>query len=822
MIGVPRHSESGMNGSQFRDDSSPAAHPVDFDRLIPAARRQIGVVIVACIISAFGAAGWILASVPRYTADAFILIDNKRVRAVEDAYDINTPSSDGASSVIDSQVEVVRSENVALSVIRKLDLLSDPKFDANLPAGPDLVSRVRHTISQFLGWEDAAATKSEDSGNARDQEYQALLHQAANALRLNVDVHRVPRAMVLQISYTSQDPATAARIANAYAEAYLADQLDGKFEATKRASSWLEGRIEELKKKALAADLAIQKFKEEHGLVSSGGKLVNEQQLNEINSQLVLARSEVARAEALYKRIDSIVKNHQTDAVVSEAIGNGIIAQLRGKYLDASKRESEISQRLGPHHQQAANLREEMRQYERLMFEELGRLAESYRSEVEIARNKEKTLTASLATSVSVNANENKILVPLHELEREGEAYRNLYRTYLERYQAALQQQSFPIIEARIITSASAPSKPSYPKKAVILLVFLFIGGSAGVAIGVWREFKERGFQSEEQVRSDLGLECLGILPLLSSRFTDQEDNDYRASQRILDGKSPTASHIVRPKLGLMSYVLDNPGSGFAETLLAVKLAADMKLAGHSSKLIGIVSSLPSEGKSVFSKNLGSLLAKTGCSTLLIDADLRAPNLTRSTAPAARAGLVEAVINGQPLEEILWYEERSGLSILPTVVHARPSHTSEFLASVGMKELLAQVTSQYDYVLVDLPPLGPVVDARAMAPEIGAFVLVVEWRRAARKMVRNILSNEIELYRKCLGVVLNKVNISEMKLYETYSSRYFHYKDYVQSYYVEAPPSRKSRWRSSSAEEDDDMAAPDRASNEAREKRLSA
>ncbi len=362
---------------------------------------------------------------------------------------------------------------------------------------------------------------------------------------------------------------------------------------------------------------------------------------------------------------------------------------------------------------------------------------------------------------MSVNASENKVLVGLRELEREGEAYRNLYQSYLQRYQQALQQQSFPIIEARIITSASPPIKPSHPKKIPILMLFLLLGGMVGTVLGFLREFRERGFQSDEQIKKDLGLECLGILPQLPSRLTENPPAQNEGSKEGTH-QSPFATHkstrdsqsgprYIRPCSGLMSYVLDNPGSGFAETLLAVKLAADVKLAGQSSKIIGVVSCLPSEGKSAFSKNFGSLLAKLDAKTLLIDADLRAPKLSRSTAHTARVGLIEAVMNRRPLEELLWVEESSGLSILPTITHARPSHTSEFLASPGMRSVLTQASSQFDYVLVDLPPLGPVVDARAIASQIDAFVFVVEWRRTARKMVRNILFNEAAIYQKVHG-----------------------------------------------------------------------
>jgi succinoglycan biosynthesis transport protein ExoP len=764
-------------GAQMGDERRPEALSLDLDRLFAAMRRQALVAGGSLLLAIFCGFAWILTSTPLYTAKAFILIDNKRIRAVENAYDLDTPSSDVAASVVDSQVEVIRSENVAEAVIKGLDLLSDPEMQALITPKKSLFTRIRdrlHLSTQF------SASPTEP------------LRLAADVLRDGVDISRLPRTMVLQISYTSVDPEKAASIANAFAESYLADQLNAKYEATRRASDWLEQRMLELKQQTRLSDLAIQKYKADNGLITAGGKLVNEQQLNEINSQLTLARGETARAEAYYQRIQAIIDKHQTDAIVAEAIGNGIIAQLRSKYLDASKRESEISAKLGKEHFQAVSLRDEMREYEKLMFEELGRLAESYRSEVQIARSKEETLKANLEKSVGENAKENKVLVGLRELEREGEAYRTLYQSFFQRYQEALQQQSFPIIEARVITTAIAPSKPSHPRKAPILMLFALIGGLVGIVAGAWRESTERGFRGEEQVKRDLGLECLGIVPLLPQRSEIVNGKDAGARKSFPFGlmrtPNPAAPKTVlnppvTPYPAITTHALDNPGSVFSETLLSVKLAADVKLAGQASKIIGVVSSLPGEGKSVIAKNLGSVLAKLSGSALLIDGDLRARALTRWTAPNARAGLMEAVINEQPIQELLLFEEGSGLSLLPTVSNVKPSHTSEFLASVAMKRLLEQVSSEYDYVVIDLPPLGPVVDARAIAPQIGAFVLVVEWRKTARTVVRNILANESLLYGKCLGVVLNKVNVSDLTLFESYGSKYYYYKQYEKTYY---------------------------------------
>jgi succinoglycan biosynthesis transport protein ExoP len=234
-----------------------------------------------------------------------------------------------------------------------------------------------------------------------------------------------------------------------------------------------------------------------------------------------------------------------------------------------------------------------------------------------------------------------------------------------------------------------------------------------------------------------------------------------------------------------MRYSLDNPLSNYAEVLRGIKLAADLTLPGPQPKVIGVVSILPHEGKSTVAKNLGSLLAHQGARTALIDADLRNPGLTRSVAPDADAGLLQAALDGASVGGLLHFELESNLAFLPVVLQRRLPHASEFLASAGMRSVLRQVRQEFDWVVLDLPPLGPVVDARAIVDQVDAFVLVVEWGRTTRRLVRTALDADRQIRDKCIGVVFNKVNLKELKLYEAYGSKAYYSGEYSSYYHVE-------------------------------------
>ena len=598
---------------------------------------------------------------------------------------------------------------------------------------------------------------------------------AARILASNVAVERVGRTYVLSVSYKAGTPVLAQQIAQGYAEAYLDDQLDAKYDATKRASGWLQDRIAELQKQSFDADLAVEKFRTDNNLIATNGQLVSEQQLSGVSSQLVTAKAETAQAKARYDQIRQLIDSGQTDAVVNDALLSSTINNLREQYLSASRREAEISAKLGSTHIQAVRLRDQMKEYERLIFAELGRIADSYQNAYKVALSREQALETSLTQSLAVSADANTTQVRLRELERQAEAFKTLYESFLKRYQETIQQQSFPVTQARIITRAEAPGAPSAPKKPLMLAAFLMLGIGVGAGAGAWREFRDRFFRVADQVGRETGLEFLGYLPLVKP-----------GEGEVASASSPAplaaGSGLWAPG-AIAAYGRDHPMSSFAETLRNTRIAADVSLADETTKVIGVVSCLPSEGKSTTASNLAMLLSTPERRTLLIDADLRNPGLTRSLAVRPQSGLIEALLDGHgDAKPHLVWDQSGQLAVLPAVMRQRVSHSSELLSSASMGALMNAVRPHFHYVVVDLPPLGAIVDAKAFAHRVDAFVFVVEWGRTARHVVRSILRDNPGVRGKCLGIILTKSDSSKMKLYRAYGSSEYYASRY-EAYY---------------------------------------
>src|SRR5262245_39895859 len=496
---VPLH-QSPTATFNYPSDSSEF---IDLERLFAAAQRQVSIVILCALVSLAVGIAYLVAAIPAYSSFAYILIDANQSKIVDEMSAV--PSAPKDEAMMLTQVEILRSEKLAGEVVDSLHLAEDPAFMA---PSQTFIEPVQSAINAVFGLPSRILRYFvPDTAPPVPPSEDSLRTRAAYRLMGNLDVERVGKSYVLSVSYTSPDPRRATEITQAYADAYLSDQLESKYDATRRATGWLDNRIEDLRQTSIASDMAVQKYRAENNLLAVDGRLVSDQQLSQVSGELIQAQSETAKAKAKYDRIRSIIDRRDTTAVVSDALDSSLINSLRESYLNASRRESQISERYGANHQQAVNLRAEMAEYERQMFDELGRIAESYNNEYQVAKAREDALRSSLSEMSGVNANANETQVHLRELERQAESVRALYQTFLQRRQEALQQESFPITEARIIGPANPTGTPSQPRTLLVVAGFLVFGLAGGAAVGALREFRDRFFRTGDQVRQELELE---------------------------------------------------------------------------------------------------------------------------------------------------------------------------------------------------------------------------------------------------------------------------------------------------------------------------
>lgn len=717
-------------------------------------RHQLPIMLVFFILCMSLGVIYLFVTKPTYVATASMMIDTRKAQLLDPQAKGGEPTVD--VGMVQTQIELLKSQNVSRAVVKELHLMDDPEFAGGRPG--------------FIGSLTAKFWGLFSTPGPPPTELQRMLSVLA-VFQGKRTVTRVGQSYVMEISVQSTNAEKAARIANAIANAYIDDQLEAKYEATRRASVWLQDRLKELSAQVAAQQQAVVNFREKNNIIDTGGRLMNDQQLSEVNSQLILAQAATAEAKARYDRIQEVLKQEVPDASIADALNNQIIIKLRGEYLEMASRVSIWTQKYGAEHLSVLAQRTQMREVLRSIRDEMGKIEQSYKSEYQIALAREQSLRNSLGKAVSQSQITNQAQVQLRELESNAQTSRSLHDNFLQRYMEAVQQQSFPITEARLIGPAETPLSKSFPKTSLILLITAAAGLAVSFGIAAVREMMDRVFRSSDQVEEELQLNCLAMLPRLKApAVSDAEDIEGPPPPPLLGpGPLRIRSHP------LLDQVLDEPFSQFSEALRTVKVASDISGILKSKRVMGVISTVPGEGKTTICANYAQLIAHGGSRAILIDADLRNPSLSRQLAYDG-PGLIDVLAGWKTVDEVLLVNPRSGLRMLPSGQTSNLPHTNELLASDAMKKLIMTLQDTYDYIIADLPPLIPVVDARASTSFVDSYLYVVEWGTTKIDLVKHGLSGAPELYERLLGVILNKVDMTSIGRYERYRNNYYYEK----------------------------------------------
>jgi polysaccharide biosynthesis transport protein len=799
-------------------------------------RRQHFVILLAMLLAIVLGVIYLVTARPIFTGQAQLLIDTHQLQGLQVSPQVPLMPADAAAQ-LESQVGVLKSENIGSAVINKLHLNQDPEF---IKSGSDVLA----AISSFVSGEPESADKLVPS------EFE-LFRRAMEAFKARLAVTRIPQSNIIQIDFRSYNAELAAQVANAVADAYIVDQLEAKYKATRQAGGWLQDRIKELRTQVSGAESAVVKFRAKHNIVSTGGTnrpLLNQQQITELSTQLTTTRANTTEAKARLDRIDSITKAGLTDqtlsfgATVTDTLKNDIITKLWGQYLDMGALESNWSAKYGSDHFAVVNLRNRMREIRNSIFAELNRLGESFKSDYEIAKQREQSLQRELDAAVASSQITDSNSIALTELESTAQSYKTVYENYLRRHMEGVQEESFPVSDARLISPATRPLRKSSPKSFIVLAVAGLIGAGLGFGIGMWRDLSDRVFRGIQQVESLLHTTCIALVPLadpknpssdagsdspgatmrgqfgtwvtksLSSAsaititskensvplqpgdpsgtvqnpaFSDQKTKIAVLTPSVENDEVKSPGRKIARNDRLLWSVADEPLSRFSEAIRSIKLAVDLNGALKVNRVIGFTSTLPNEGKTTVAFSLAQLMAQVGMRTILIDCDLRNPSLSRSLAPRARRGLIDVLVGKTEIEKAIWRDPSTNMVFLPSIMKFRFANSSEILSSEPMKKLFDKLRESYDYIVVDLPPLAPIVDARAATPIVDSFVYVIEWGQTRIDVVEHALGQAQEVYDHLLGVVLNKVDMKSFSRHTGQHQSYYYNKHYARYGYTD-------------------------------------
>src|SRR6266478_6921713 len=744
---LPFHSEYTYASSAAGAASSPGP-AISIRDILGILRREWRLPIFGCLIGLTVGVSYIVFVPTLYKSSARILLDRSVTRYLQVNKIADDPTYDEAE--IASQIYILSSESIAVPVVRSMNLAHDPEFVGSPRQTGGPIDKIQSLVKQLIGWNSHA--------NAAIDPDAALEETAVENFLKRLMVYREDIANVISVTFASEDPNKAANIANTIADTYIATTLETKLRSTKMVSQWLQDRLIELKAQAIDADLALQNYKIANNLVNSGKGSLSSEQLSNLNAQLTNARVAVGEAKA---RLDGAQQMAGEGMMSKSATEN--LTKLRSEYRDVTAKISELEASVGPGHFAVVKLRKRMEDLQKSIKEEEQRIAVSYANEYQIAKMRETELAATMAQQLGEAGTSSQAQVKMRDLESSADTLRNLYNSFLQKFKEinTIQTETIPVQNARILTKAAPPQHKSSKKAAAVLAGSIMVGLFLGAGAAMAREWAADVFRTPQAVEEVTGIPCV-VLPMVQPN-----------RERTASFQDSAKSMLVE------EFVLDAPFSRFTEELRNVKALISTAQLGDGVKVIGVVSSVPKEGKTTIAANLAALMiASSGGRTLIIDGDVHLRLLTARLAPDAREGLIEALADPSRLSTLVSKRKRSGLDVLPCALSTRLSNAAELLGSHEMEQLLATARKTYDYIVIEIAPIMSVVDLKMIERFIDRFVYVVEWGQTKRSLVLEALSEAEIIRERLIGIVLNKADPFALRSIEAYKGEKF--RDYYQ------------------------------------------
>jgi uncharacterized protein involved in exopolysaccharide biosynthesis/Mrp family chromosome partitioning ATPase len=585
----------------------------------------------------------------RYTAVTQILIDPTDFRAVGNDLTPANPSNDAALMQVESQVRVLTSASVLRRVIKTESLDVNPEF-----------------TGQRSWFDDASG----------DNTLTAL-----NALRRSISVKRTERTYVVDVSVNSKDPAKAAHIANAIAQAYLAEQTDVRSDAARQVSQSLTARLNELKDRVRDAENRVETFKARNNILDSSGQPINEQQLTELNNQLGIARARTAGAKARLDQVQQVQLSKDESGSFPEAVQSQTITALRSQYAEVMRREAEQMTSLGERHPGVIEIEAEATRLRRMIEDEVHRIALSARREYESARANEETLTANLEKLKGNAITTNEARVTLRELDRDVQASRAVYEAFLVRARETGEQERLDTKNIRVISRADLPLQRSFPPSNLLLaLGALIFGVAAGSGLVMIRELYDVG------------------IPRVAGAFGSRLVNATREfwPTAALSSSIPVLAVLPNVDVSFGLDAAEDPKSRFAMELRKVHEAvrASHKTQGNPSILI--VACDDEDDTVAVALTLAAVAAATQ-RVLLVDADLDRRTLAAIDADRGEAGLVDVAIGRRELADVIVRDQETNINLVSFV--SPSSRRGRRISGADVKRAFEQ-TKRFDMVIV--------------------------------------------------------------------------------------------------------------------------
>ncbi len=555
----------------------------------------------------------------------------------------------------------------------------------------------------------------------------------------------------MDVVFESPDPQLAAVVANAHATAYMQQDLDLRLQSSSQASVFLAQQLDQQRKVVETSEQALQHYREKTDSVSLEDKQnITVQKLADLNGAVTRAKTERLQREAVYNQVKAIEHDRAALDTFPAILASPFIQQLKGQVADLQRQRASLGEKYGDKHPEMIRLSRQIEQTDAKIQIEIGKVVQSIRNEYEAALAQERSLVEALDQQKTEALALGRKGIDYGSLQRDATTNRQMYDSLLQRAKETQVGAELKSSNIRIVDAAIVPDGPVSPNKPRNLLFAIFGGGIFAVGLAFFFEYLDNRVKSPDEIKHYLGLPFLGLVPALAAK-------DGGAEDALLHNTVP---------------------SGFAEAFRTIRTNVLFSSTEEGGRSIVVTSTAPGEGKTLVATNLSIALAQAGQRVLLVDADMRKPRVHSVLGQEQTPGLSNVLVGNAKASEAVRKGPIQNLYVLPAGV--TPPNPSELLGSTRFRDFLSTLVENFEFVIIDSPPVMAVTDASVIGHIANGVVYVVGCEQTSKYVASAALDQLEGAKAKFIGGILNRVNVQRNPFYYSHYYR-ASYSDYYKS-----------------------------------------
>lgn len=695
------------------------SNEIDFFSLIGILWRRKWLIMLCGLLAAMlGGYSAFFVAVPRYSSQAELILQLHRPNVVDIDSVVSGVSTDAAA--INTELQVIRSRGLIKKLVLELKLHEDPEFNASLRPEPafsiqKILGELRSRLSALSSTD---APPAEQAAPKRDSTDPLGINGVVSSVRRSITTSNQRNTYIFFIRAKTENPRKSALLVNTLARLYIEDQIDVKFQATENAVAWLSDRVVELASELEAKEEDVTAMRAQMELSSPEALEILSQQARDLRRRLNDTRTEIDRLTLQQETLSGFQDSGDLRAM-AEALQDPTLTRLLPRALNAEAERE-------------------------LFMTRVDTLVGQLGTRLQRAQQQSQTLASSMQQSDADVAQFSDQLIVLQQAERDVEATRTLHETFLVRLKETSVQRGLQQADARLLSEATSGSYVE-PNKSRILVMSALMGSFAGAALVLAGQLVQSGFRRSSELEAATGLTTFGQLPRMP----------------------------IRKREDLLPYLQANPTSASAEAVRNLRTSLMLSNIDNPPQVIMITSSMPGEGKTTQAISMAYHLARLEKRVLLIEGDLRRRTFqTYFPLDSGGLGLLAAMDPASDLSQVLYRSEELGFDVLPGEnTHA---NAADIFSSVKFRTMIDRLRGQYDHIIIDVPPVLVVPDARVLGQVVDAILFTVAWNRTSRQVVNDALRQLASANLQVTGTVLSQIDPKGQARYgyETYGNYY--------------------------------------------------